>query len=77
MSLFPFNENMLTRLICEARHHIEVFDGEKNYYIPFKSSVPKSNRHFVAQSTDSKKEVVLTYRNIQKIKIDHRVLDCI
>jgi len=77
MILFSFNENMLTRLICEAHHHIEVFDGKKSYYIPFKSALPRSSNHFVAQLIDSQKEVVLAYRNIQKINIDHKVLNCL
>ncbi len=77
MTLFTFNENMLTRLICEAHHHIEVFDGKKSYYIPFKSNPPKSSSHFVAQSIDSQKNIILTYRNIQKINIDYKVLNCV
>ncbi|MGE0077223.1 MAG: hypothetical protein AB7S48_05105 [Bacteroidales bacterium] len=73
MVLFSFNENSLSRLICNACFNLEVSDGEQSYHIPLNMFVPRSNKFFMAKSTDNHHDVVLNYKNIKKVIIDYSV----
>ncbi|MCB8964645.1 MAG: hypothetical protein H6536_06375 [Bacteroidales bacterium] len=73
MALFSFNENSLSRLICNACHKLEVSDGTQFYQVPLNMFVPKTKKSFIAKSADSKNDVVLNYQNIKKVIIDYSV----
>ncbi len=73
MALLSFNENSLDRLICNACHKLEVSDGTQLYQIPLTMFVPKTNKFFVAKSSNNQHDVVLNYQNIKKVIVDYSV----
>lgn len=73
MALFSFNENSLSRLICNACYKLEVSDGNQFYQVPLNMFVPRTEKSFIAKSADNQNDVVLNYQNIKKVIIDYSV----
>ncbi|MGD9978562.1 MAG: hypothetical protein AB7S54_11600 [Bacteroidales bacterium] len=74
MAAFSFNENALSRLICNANYRLEVSDGNQLYQVPLNFYIPKSSKYFVAKKIDSQQDIVLDYRSIKQILVDYRLV---
>lgn len=73
MALFTLNETSLSRLICNACHKLEVSDGKQFYLVPLNMFVPRTEKSFIAKSSDNQTDVILNYQNIKKVVIDYVV----
>lgn len=73
MALFTFNETSLSRLICNACYKLEVSDGTQFYQVPLNMFVPRTEKSFVAKSSDNQSDVILNYQNIKKVIIDYAI----
>lgn len=73
MALFTFNETSLSRLICNACYTLEVSDGTQFYQVPLSMSVPRTEKSFIAKSSENQSDVVLNYQNIKKVIIDYAI----
>ena len=73
MALFTFNETSLNRLICNACYKLEVSDGKQFYQVPLNMFVPRTEKSFVAKSSDNQNDVILNYQNIKKVIIDYAI----